>query len=190
MRAFLAIEIDEEIKNTLLKLIEKVSSKSNGVSWVKKDQIHLTLFFFEDLKEEDTEKIFSAAQSVANTTKPFSLEIKGNGFFGRKENPRVFWLGFEGNISALKEMQSKISASFKEVGYFEDKNFNPHLTIGRNRSGRSQSGVVSILSEYKDFSAGSFLVKEITLFKSELLKGGALHTPLKRFQLGDNNDKE
>ncbi|MCX7830588.1 MAG: RNA 2',3'-cyclic phosphodiesterase [Acidobacteria bacterium] len=185
MRAFLAIEIDDEIKNTVLKLIERASSRSNGISWVKKDQIHLTLFFFEDLKDEDVEKVNSYVEEIAKSTEPFTLEIKGNGFFGRKENPRVFWLGFEGKIGALKEMQAKISTAFKEIGYLEDKNFNPHLTIGRNRSGRSQNGVVSTLLEYRDFSAGSFLVKSITLFKSELQKGGAIHTPLRKFQLGE-----
>lgn len=187
MRAFLAIEIEEKIKETVLKLIEKLSSKSGSISWVKREQIHLTLFFFEDLKEEDLDKISQNLSKIAEETQPFSLEIKGNGFFGRKESPRVFWLGFEGDIGALKQMQSKMASSLKEVGYFEDKNFNPHLTIGRNRSGKSQNSVISMLSDFKDFSAGLFLVKEVVLFKSELLKSGAVHIPIKRFCVGGKN---
>ncbi len=184
MRAFLAIEIEEKIKEVVLKLIEELSSKSSSISWVKREQIHLTLFFFEDLKENDLDEISRNMSKIAQETEPFSLQIQGNGFFGRKENPRVFWLGFDGEIGALKLMQSKIVSSLKDFGYIEDKNFNPHLTIGRNRSGRSQDRIVSMLSDLKDFSAGPFLVKEVVLFKSELLKSGAVHSVVKRFGLG------
>jgi len=188
MRAFLAIEIEDKIKDTVIKLIERLSSKGEGISWVKRDQIHLTLFFFEDLKVEDFEKLSLSIDGIAKKTHPFYLEIKGNGFFGRKDSPRVFWLGIEKEVGTLKKMQTEIVESLKSFGYFEDKNFNPHLTIGRNKSGRSQKNVVTTLFDLKDFSLGSFLVNEITLFKSELLKSGALHTPIKKFHLGGKID--
>lgn len=190
MRAFLAIEIDNKIKDTVVKLIERLSSMGKGISWVKREQIHLTLFFFEDLKEEDVEKLSLSVDLIASKTLPFNLEIKGSGFFGKKENPRVFWLGIEKEVGALKKLQAEITETFKSFGYFEDKKFNPHLTIGRNKSGKSQKSVVSTLFDFKDFSLGTFFVKEITLFKSDLLKSGALHTPIKRYTLGGKFDTE
>lgn len=190
MRAFLAIEIDEKIKETVVKLIEKLSVRGEGISWVKKENIHLTLFFFENLKEEDVEKISYAVLEKAKQTEPFSLEVKGGGFFGRREAPKVFWLGFDKDLPALKKFQAEIADSFKNFGYLEDKRFAPHLTIGRNRTGKKQNYVVSTLLDYKDFSLGTFLVEGVVLFKSELLKGGALHTPIKKFTLGEKIDKD
>lgn len=190
MRAFLAIEIEEKIKETVVKLLERLSAKGSGISWVKKENIHLTLFFFENLKEEDIQKISLAVLEKAKQTEPFSLEVKGSGFFGRRECPKVFWLGFDKDLTALKKFQAEIADSFKNFGYFEDKRFTPHLTIGRNRTGKSQNDVVSTLLDYKDFSLGTFFVKEVVLLKSELLRAGALHTPIKKFTVGEKIDKE
>ncbi len=184
MRAFLAIEIDDSIKNTISKLVDRLSSIEDGVSWVRKEAMHLTLWFFEDLKEEELENLIKILENISNQTNPFEIEIKGTGFFGKRDFPKVFYLSIEGEKRSLRELYDKIENGFKEIGFMPDKPFNPHLTLGRNKSGGSKRKIASFLSDLNDYSVGKEQVKHITLFKSELQRSGAVHTPLRSFSFG------
>jgi RNA 2',3'-cyclic 3'-phosphodiesterase len=188
MRAFLAIEIEKETKNVLSGLIDKLAQAGQGISWVKPDQIHLTLWFFEDLDESDLDKITECIEKAALEESPFTIEIKKTGFFGTGRNPRVFWCGIGGDVAGLNGLYSKIESNFREIEIRGDgKPFRPHLTLGRNKSGSKQEHVVSVLYGLKDYSVGRFQVGEITLFKSELHREGAVHTPIRKFVLGSKD---
>jgi RNA 2',3'-cyclic 3'-phosphodiesterase len=185
MRAFLAIEIEDKLKDILSDLIARLEPMGHGISWIKPEQMHLTLWFFEDLREEMLQKVSGSIEQSAEANPPFNLEIKKTGSFGSAGHPRVFWCGFAGDIAALNGLYSGIESGLSGIGVAGDgKPFRPHLTLGRNKSGARQERVSSFLHGLKDYSVGIFKVKELTLFRSELLRGGAVHTPLKRFVLG------
>lgn len=183
MRAFLAIEIEDNMKEIIIKFINRLKT-SGDVSWVKREQIHITLFFFEDLKEENLEELFERMERLARKLEPFHIEVKGTNYFGRKEKPRVLFLELKGEIDKLKTLQSQISSSLKELNYFEDKEFHPHLTLGRNRGDKNINRLIESLLSFKNNSFGSFMVDGFTLFKSELKPTGAIHTPIRKFYLG------
>jgi RNA 2',3'-cyclic 3'-phosphodiesterase len=185
MRAFLAVEIDDELKNVLSGLIDKLAQAGKGISWVKPDQMHLTLWFFEDLDEGVLGKVADSIEAACLGESPFELEIKKTGFFSSGPHPRVFWCGFGGNIARLNALYSKIENNLRGIGIRGDgKPFRPHLTLGRNKIASKQEHVVSLLNGLKDYSVGTFKAGEITLFRSELQRDGAVHTPVKRFILG------
>lgn len=184
MRAFLAIEIDDEIKTVLSGMIDKLASAGSGISWVKPAQMHLTLWFFDELREEELEKIISAIDGAVRGVSPFQLEIRKTGTFGSGGHPKVFWCGFGGDIAALTALYAKIETNFKEIGIKgDDKPFRPHLTLGRNKSGSKQERVAVLLRGLSDYRVGGFMAGRITLFRSELQREGAVHTPLKHFPL-------
>ncbi|HNQ78503.1 MAG TPA: RNA 2',3'-cyclic phosphodiesterase [Acidobacteriota bacterium] len=184
MRAFVAIETGEEIRKVLSSLLGRLAPAGGGISWVRPEQMHLTLHFFEELPEGDLEKISDALGLAASSTKPFTLEIKDTGSFGPAGSPRVFWCGVGGDLHALRELQAKIEKNLEEAGFRGDgKAFKPHLTLGRNKTGSRQDRVRTLLEGLRDYSVGSFRVEGVTLFRSELRKEGALHTPLEHFAL-------
>ncbi len=186
MRAFLAIEIGDDLKKVLSSLVEKLAAAGSGISWVSTDQMHLTLHFFEELPEDDLQKASEAILGAASTARPFDLEIKNTGTFGPASNPRVFWCGFGGDLGALRDLHVKIEKSLEDAGLRGDgKTFRPHLTLGRNRAGSRQDRVRMLLESLRDYSVGSFRVEGVTLFRSELRKEGALHTPVGHFKLED-----
>lgn len=183
MRAFLAIEIGEELKTVISGLVGKLSEAGSGISWVRPAQMHLTLWFFEDLPEGRLEQVVSAIRDAARGAAPFSLEIRKTGSFGGS-NPRVFWCGFAGDMGELNSLYSSIEKNLKELGIRGDgKPFRPHLTLGRNRSGSRQERVSMMLRSMNDYSAGKFRVEGVTLFRSELGPGGPVHTPIGQFPL-------
>ena len=184
MRAFIAIETGEEIRKVLSSLLERLVPEGGGISWIRPEQMHLTLHFFEELPDSALEKVSDALGRAASSTKPFKLEIRDTGTFGPAGSPRVFWCGVGGDLWALRELRSKIETNLEEAGFRGDgKPFKPHLTLGRNRAGSRQERVRTVLESLRDYSVGCFRVDGVTLFRSELRKEGALHTPMKRYAL-------
>lgn len=184
MRAFVAIETGEDIRKVLSSLLERLAPAGSGISWVRPEQMHLTLHFFEELPDADLEKVSDALGRSVYSTRPFTLEIRDTGSFGPAGSPRVFWCGVGGDLKTLGELHSKIEKNLESGGFRGDgKAFRPHLTLGRNRTGSRQDRVRMLLESLGDYSVGSFRVEGVTLFRSELRKEGALHTPLKRFPL-------
>lgn len=184
MRAFLAIEIGDELKTVLSGLVDKLSEAGSGIAWVKPAQMHLTLWFFEDLPDALAENVSSAIRDAVRDAEPFQLEIRRTGSFGGS-HPRVFWCGFAGDVEKLNNLYTSIEKNFRDIGIRGDgKPFRPHLTIGRNRSGSRQERVSAILRGMNDYSVGKFPVEGLTLFRSELRPGGPVHTPMGHFLLG------
>lgn len=66
----------------------------------------------------------------------------------------------------------------------DDKQFTPHLTIGRVRSLRNTDALMKELATLKEVDFGKIEVINITLMKSELKPGGAEHSKLSEIPVG------
>ena len=64
----------------------------------------------------------------------------------------------------------------------EKRRFRPHLTLGR-ASGRALPSVTAPVTAVGE----SLVVDEIVLFRSELRRSGAIHTPLERIAFGGSD---
>jgi 2'-5' RNA ligase len=60
----------------------------------------------------------------------------------------------------------------------EEREFMPHLTLGRVRSPRGWERVFSLIKENEHACFGESLINQLTLFQSELWPDGAIYTPL------------
>ena len=74
----------------------------------------------------------------------------------------------------------------KPFGIKEEKRrFNPHLTLGRFRKGaKSDVHLDKILLHYKHLTSQECMLRELSLFKSDLRPGGAVYTKLNTWPLG------
>ena len=81
-----------------------------------------------------------------------------------------------------KSLAEQVDRCFSTFGFpSEEREFKPHLTLWRvRRAPRSASFVVDNVSPTE---AGSSLVTEVTLYRSELGPGGSTYTPLARIPL-------
>src|SRR3989338_5342197 len=135
MRTFIAIELSEEIRNTLAQIQSHLKYASADVKWVEKDNIHLTLKFLGEVDEERCEKIKSILDEIASQTKQFEISLKDLGAFPKIDYPRVVWVGLDKGITESKELAERIDAALSEIGFQkETRPFAAHLTIGRVRS--------------------------------------------------------
>ena len=184
MRCFLAIELPEGIRHRLQALQQELCELDGSVRWAGPEQMHLTLKFLGEVRDEGLAEVCAAARAAAATQEPFRLEIRGTGCFPPHGPPRVLWAGVQGDLAVLQDLQQRCEELIGPLGYPpEARSFSPHLTLGRVREGRSVPAIRGLLADRGDFFAGHFTASVLTLFESQLRRGGSLYTPLAHLPL-------
>ncbi|MFP3975793.1 MAG: RNA 2',3'-cyclic phosphodiesterase [Chloroflexota bacterium] len=183
IRAFVAIELPEEVKNSLAKILRDISpGYERSVKWVNSNSVHLTLKFLGNISAESVENITRALTEAASETKSFTLQLGGLGAFPNLKSPRVVWVGVEGDVPTAVNLQEQVDQALAKLGFAAEKRkFSPHLTIGRIRdkaSSRERSAVGSLVSDYEVKDKPAFTVEHLSLMKSTLSSSGAIYDRL------------
>ncbi|MBN1573565.1 MAG: RNA 2',3'-cyclic phosphodiesterase [Deltaproteobacteria bacterium] len=190
LRLFIAAEITEEMRSKLGELIEKLSSPEDGVKWVRPGAIHLTLKFLGSVKEGDLKKVTEAGEEGVSGFKgmdDISLTVKELGTFpggNKSRGARVIWVGLDGDIERLGAIRDSLEETFSKIGFpREDRDFRPHLTLGRVK-GRADRRMIERIEGMKDIILGDIRVSGLHLFKSDLRPTGAVYTSLFYYPFG------
>jgi len=113
----------------------------------------------------------------------FDFTLEGAGVFKSFRDPRVIWVGIRSQ-ERLTMMYNTIAEGLKYIGFdIEERQFRPHLTLGRIKSVRETDNLKSFLERYKDTEFQKVEVKEVILFESILLQTGPIYRPLAKFPL-------
>jgi 2'-5' RNA ligase len=189
IRSFLAFELPLEIKNVVARVSEELRQSTLNARWVKVDNIHLTLVFMGNIETEDIPAIARGVKEVCQAFGPFDLSIKGIGCFPNSRNPRVLWLGLDGDLEPMSDFRDALQGHLTGFGIKEEKRkFKPHLTLGRFRkSKKMDSKEDQLLSKYEDLSSSVCSLKELILFKSDLKPTGAVYTKVEGWPLTGEN---
>jgi len=185
MRTFIAVELPENIKNKIGELQTPLKRTNAFVSWVKPENIHITLKFLGEVPEEKINEVFSATEAALKETKKFKMNLKGTGAFPDFRRPRVIWVGTGKGGEELSNMANKIEEEMEKIGYpKENRKFSPHFTIGRVKSPKD---IEKLMERVKttDFETEDIEVNEVTVMKSQLHPAGAIYTPLEKIPLLD-----
>jgi RNA 2',3'-cyclic 3'-phosphodiesterase len=183
MRTFIAIEIPSEVRSALAALQTELRRAGADVSWTKPENIHLTLNFLGEVDERRIGEVENVCVASAAEFQPFTLSLNDTGVFPNARQPRVLWVGLAGEIGKTGEMRERIDDGLKLIGFKrEEKDFRPHLTIGRMKSNRKIRKLLA-LADARQVPASPFMVTEIVLMKSELLPAGARYTQVARASL-------
>jgi 2'-5' RNA ligase len=183
IRAFIAIDLSQEIIGKLDQLIAEFKGKFPGIplQWVAAHNIHLTIKFLGDMPVENLEKITSLLQAEAIRHSKFEISIAKLGVFPSRSRPRVIWVGVD-TPPELCALQKGIEQETAHLGYsLEDRNFSPHLTLARlsKRATADDSRYLGeILGNVIVGSLGITPVQEIHLYRSELNPHGSIYTSL------------
>src|SRR3989304_4073332 len=104
IRAFIAIELPAKTAQELEKIQDRLKDGTNKVTWVKPENIHLTIKFLGDIAADKIDSIAGLLESAAAKSHSFDISVKGVGSFPTIDNPRVLWVGIEEsnvNLAAL-----------------------------------------------------------------------------------------
>ncbi len=189
IRSFIAIELPEEAKEGLARLRKELERDEHRfVKWVDPGGIHLTLKFLGNIPSKRVAEITKAMEEAAGVISPFYMEISGLGAFPSLRQVRVFWVGINGEMDKLSQLQQNIDSALAVLGFAkEERSFMPHLTLARIREGASPPErrsfgelVGSTIFEDKYPVA----VEAVRLMRSQLTPTGAIYTCLSVVRLG------
>lgn len=184
LRCFISLELPEELKKNIYGYIEKLKAAGADVKWIPPENLHLTLKFLGNTQEELLKDINERLISLAKSHERFSLQVSGAGAFPNIKYPRVIWLGVHDSEEIIK-LQHDMDESMAGLGFEkDDKQFTPHLTIGRVKSMRNKDALIKELATLKEVDFGKIGVNNITMMKSELKPGGAEHFKLSEIPIG------
>ena len=182
IRAFLAIDLDDDLKPKINKIIGEFKKTDARIKYVELANLHLTLKFFGDIDTEGLSLLEDAIANVVSQFDSFKIKIKGCGAFPNNSHIKVIWVGIDED-SIIKDLHDKLDNEFARLGLDKDKKFSTHLTIGRMKSAKNKNKVKSTIEEFSDFEIGEMEVAGITLKKSTLTPAGPIYEDLKTFEI-------
>jgi 2'-5' RNA ligase len=194
MRLFVALDIDEAIRQRVQRFLEGVRGFAPDARWVGPDAFHITLKFIGEQPPQALGQVRQALGEVHGA--PATIDFRGYGFFPSPRAARVFWVGMEGDAN-LAALAAAVEAATAALGIpREQHEFAPHLTLARAGSGRpywkSGDRVSSVFQHLQEKLAaleppdfGTMTAREFFLYESKLSPTGARYTKLERFVLAE-----
>lgn len=182
-RLFFSVDIEPGVGDRIVEVINKIKGIDVDVNFVRKENIHITVKFLGNVDEGEIEKVKHIAGHLSDNFSPFQTGVNGLGYFGNPNFIKVLWVGISKGGEKLKQIMEEFN---KEFDYIKSDNYkpNPHITLGRVKSGRNREELLHFLERNKNLNIGEFEVKEIKLKESLLSKGGPEYTDLEVFPLG------
>src|SRR3989338_2255815 len=116
MRTFIAIELPQEIKDSLARLQEQLKQSGADVKWVAPKNIHLTLKFLGERDDKKIEKIKQVIEEAAKERTVFQMRIASLGAFPNERSPRVIWVGVTQGDSETKQIAESLEAKIAKLG--------------------------------------------------------------------------
>ncbi|MFC1557758.1 RNA 2',3'-cyclic phosphodiesterase [candidate division KSB1 bacterium] len=185
MRTFIAIDVSDEVRRAVGAFTSVLKRENARVSWVKPENVHITLKFLGEIDKEKIPGINEAIQVCARNQKPFEIEIKGSGGFPNLNRPRVIWVGMTEGAEELKRLAGAVDNELSKLGFQKEKRaFKPHLTIGRVKTINDTESFIEKMNS-TDFYGGRFTAGEMLLMKSDLKPTGAEYTKLETVNLNN-----
>jgi 2'-5' RNA ligase len=185
VRTFIAIELPLTIREDLSQIGMQIDADlpRRAIRWVKPANIHLTLRFLGDTPLDLVSNISHEIDVRASKLEPFVLRLGVIGCFPNPRRPRIIWIGLEGDADKLLNLQEMVESAVEKLGWKrENRNFHPHLTIGRVKDSKlvAHSGI----PYNRKLLDRSFSVDSVYLIRSILEPTGAVYSPLYKCNLG------
>ena len=177
IRAFIAVTLAESVIEEIAKICTLLQEAKGDLRWTRIESLHLTLKFLGDIHRHQVEPILGALHTAVSAYPPLRIVAQGLGVFPSVRRPRVLWVGLKGE--GLTRLSEVIETALMPLDFPpEDREFTPHLTLGRVRSLRGWDNLLALMKEYKSTLFGESVVDRVTLYQSDLRPDGARYTSL------------
>lgn len=184
-RLFWAIEMPDEVRRLLAELQQSLKKSGADVRMVRPRSIHLTLKFLGDVQTNRIPDLVTAIGPAAGACPRLRLQPFTLGAFPRPLQPRVIWAGLRGDLEPLGRLAGSINSGLTELGFeAETRPFQPHLTLGRVKSGRNKASLIKAMAGLAQFEGPTFTATELILFRSILSPAGAQYSVVQSLKLG------
>lgn len=182
IRTFIAFDIDATLLSAIKDILQflKQQPHAEQVKWSSLENLHVTIHFLGDVAEENisilTEKIKNEIQAL----KKFKLRTgKIITFPPGSKHPHILALTLPLSRE-IAQLHIAVERAIRNCNLtIEGRPYLPHLTLGRVRQTAYEFEFEKIPIQIPE----KFIVKKISLFKSEQNEQGSIYTALATFNL-------
>ncbi len=184
VRAFVAIRMSKQVEESVAKAIDELKHPGDGVRWVPRSNLHITLKFLGPaVNPHRLQQLTAGLRQLATKTAPFEVAASGVGAFPDLEHPSAIWVGLQsvesGSLAALAVRLETVAADY---GFEREKRrWSGHLTIGRVRDEQIKSKTREVLHAARDGQFGVSRIESMTLYRSHLGSDEASYEALATF---------
>jgi 2'-5' RNA ligase len=177
-RTFIAIKIHPAEKMRMILDYFKRTLYGEKIKWVDPENMHITIAFLGDTDENIVQPISEIIKQISLDYPPFELIFRGAGVFKNLRDPRVIWIGTETN-TVLQNLKIRMENELSGFGFKkENREFRPHLTLGRIKWIKNNTALEEAIRQYKDQEVQTALINELIFYESILKPEGPLYLPI------------
>lgn len=194
MRLFIALDIDESIRERIERFLEGIRGFAPDARWVRPEALHVTLKFIGEKPDDEVSKIHQVLSTIEAGA--FEISFRGYGFFPTPKSARVFWIGLNAS-DQLPQLANTIDDAVASIGISRETHaYSPHLTLARgsggsgaprkqkgDRANRSFQRLQEKLAALSTPEFGSTTTREFFLYQSKLGPAGSRYTKIAGFAL-------
>jgi RNA 2',3'-cyclic 3'-phosphodiesterase len=181
-RTFIALMIPSDWTDYLAAVSRDLAAKTQGLSWVRAENVHITLRFLGDLDDSGVQRVCElVARGIAGEQAP-KARLGSIGAFPNLTRPRVVWVGLAEGSEAVAALARSVNGALERGGFgTPDKPFRPHLTLARVRE---RARFLEAIREAAPANAPpAAALDRVHVMKSELHPAGARYTALTEVRL-------
>jgi 2'-5' RNA ligase len=191
-RLFVAIPMPDEVRTLIGNVIQLLSHEDWPVRWIDPETAHMTLHFLGATAPERAELLRLALAEPVRKVEQFTLKTGVFGVFPNPRQPRVLWIGLDGDVPHLERLHREVGLGLQRLGFeAEIGKIRPHITLGRVRDDVPSSFAAAVQAQLGPDSATSRItangiqvpISEVLLVRSFLDAKGAKHVPIASFPL-------
>ncbi len=117
LRLFVALELSPDVRAVLATAQSMLAAQHLAVRWVDPDATHLTLKFLGSVPAAKVDEVVAAMTRATTDHAPFMLCTTTLGAFPGMQQPRVVWLGVDGELAALGALHYDVERHITPLGY-------------------------------------------------------------------------
>ena len=124
MRLFIALLFNENTKNEICGIRDRLRTVSRAGNFTRDENLHLTLAFLGETERHRIREVEAVLETLQ--TEPFTLTLSGFGNFGS-----VYWLGVKA-APALTALYGQLYKGLVAKDFsLEERELRPHITLAR-----------------------------------------------------------
>lgn len=178
IRIFVAFPVRGSLADTLF-VVAGNNSASENFRWTRAENLHITLFFIGEIKEEHLDSVKKTLQEIFDNAVSFSLNFDGVHFAGMKNT--MLWARFEKN-NFFKSLSERIYLAIKPVMNIHPVHEDPipHITLARIKNGQNSfvNNEVGIIPDVR--------IDHAELWQTVQTKDGVRYQSLAKYTLAGN----
>lgn len=144
--------------------LRRLRDRPGGPRWTGRELQHVTLAFFGEVPEARVPPLTGALADVLAPVE-VHLRLAGAGTFPARGDPRVLWVGVDGDVEQLAALAGAAADAGRSVGLDVDRRtYRPHVTVGRWAF--SAHGDRKVASALGNYAGPHFTAGEVVLMRS------------------------